>query len=339
MRQALMTAPGKIEMNDVPAPEAGPGQVLLRIRRIGVCGSDVHVYHGKHPFVKYPLVQGHEFAAVVEAAGAGVGNWEKGMQVTATPQETCGQCRPCRRGQYNVCENLRVRGFQAPGVAQDLYAIEAEKLIALPGGFTPEQGALVEPVAVSAHATRRAGALDGHNVVVLGGGPIGNVVAQACRCRGARKVLITDLSDFRLKVAQDSGIANTSNAARETLAEASRRVFGEEGFDVALEAAGSEETLNQAIGCMDKGGTLLVLGVFGQRPRVDMARVGEHELALIGSMMYQREDYEQAVAWIASGAIQTRPLDSKHFPFERYAEAYEYIERQGEKSMKVFIDL
>jgi threonine dehydrogenase-like Zn-dependent dehydrogenase len=115
MRQAIMTAPGAIEMRSVPDARAGEGQVLLRITRIGVCGSDVHVYHGTHPFVSYPVVQGHEFFAVVEAVGEGVAGIRPGMKVTATPQEVCGACRPCRRGHYNVCENLVVRGFKSPG--------------------------------------------------------------------------------------------------------------------------------------------------------------------------------------------------------------------------------
>jgi L-iditol 2-dehydrogenase/threonine 3-dehydrogenase len=334
-----MTKPGVIELRQVLAPTPGPGQVLLRIRRIGVCGSDVHVFHGKHPFTPYPVVQGHEFAAVVDIAGPGVHDFAPGDQVTALPQETCGQCAPCRRGQYNVCEQLKVRGFQAPGVGQDLYAIDVDKLIHLPATFTPEQGAFVEPVAVAAHATGRAGDMNGRNVVVLGAGPIGNFTAQACRCRGAGKVLITDLSDYRLEIGRQVGINDVSNAACESLADASCRVFGEEGFDLAFEAVGAEATMDQAIRAIGKGGTIVVLGVFGQRPLIDMARVGEHELTLVGTMMYRRENYLQAVQWIASGQVKTHPLESKHFPFEQYTQAYEFIKQQGANSMKVFIDL
>ena len=172
MRQAVMVAPGRIELRDIPAPTVRAGHVLLRVTRIGVCGSDVHVYHGKHPFTKYPVVQGHEFFAVVQAVGDGVSGFSPGMKVTAMPQVTCGKCRPCRRGQYNVCENLKVRGFQAPGIAQEFAVIEADKLVPLPDSFTPEQGVFVEPTAVAAHATRRAGDIKGLNVVVLGAGPV-----------------------------------------------------------------------------------------------------------------------------------------------------------------------
>ena len=119
MRQAIMTSPGKIEFQEVDEPKPGKGQVLIRVHRIGVCGSDVHVWHGKHPYTPYPVVQGHEFSAVVEAVGEGVSNIEIGTKVTATPQIVCGECGPCKRGDYHICDQLKVEGFQAPGVAQE----------------------------------------------------------------------------------------------------------------------------------------------------------------------------------------------------------------------------
>lgn len=205
MKQAVMTAPGKIEIRSAEVPHPGPGEVLLRVRRIGVCGSDVHVYHGKHPYTPYPVVQGHEFSATVEQAGPGVSGLRAGSLVTAMPQLVCGTCAPCRRGDYHICDNLKVQGFQAPGCAQELWVTSADMLIPLPEAFSYEQGALVEPAAVAAHAvTRGAGGqpadLRGRNVAVLGAGPIGNLTAQVARARGAR-VLITDISAYRLETA------------------------------------------------------------------------------------------------------------------------------------------
>jgi len=339
MRQAVMTAPREIEFRDVDVPVPGEGQVQIRVQRIGVCGSDIHVFHGKHPFVTYPLIQGHEYAGVIEAVGDGVDGVAVGDKVTATPQEVCGACSPCRRGQYNACEELKVRGFQGPGCAQDLFVTEAEKVVMLPDDFVPEQGAFVEPVAVAAHSTGRAGELAGKNVVVSGAGTIGNFVAQACRSRGAAKVLITDLSDFRLDVARQVGIPATCNVGKEPLAEAVKREFGPDGFDVAVEVAGAEASLSSLVAGIGKGGTVLIVGVYGEKPQVDMSVVCEHELAMMGSMMYRHEDWEQAVKWIASGDVRTEPLVSRHFPFEAYPEAYAFIEKEGERSMKVMIDV
>jgi len=339
MRQAVMTAPGEIRFDQVTVPAPGPGQVLLRIHRIGICGSDVHVYHGKHPFTPYPVVQGHEFSAEVVALGPGVETVRVGSKVTATPQEVCGVCRPCRQGRYNVCEKLKVRGFQAPGVGQDYFVTEADKIVALPDHLTHDQGAFVEPVSVAVHSTGRAGDLQGHNVVVAGAGPIGNLAAQACRIRGARKVLITDVSDYRLEVARAVGIDAVSNVRQEKLADAVARAFGGEGFDVAMDAAGVEVSVSDLVRNIDKGGKIVILAVFSEPPRVDMSVLCEHELTIAGTMMYRHEDYEQAVQWIAEGAIQLQPLLSRHFPFGQFPEAYKFIDTEGEKTMKVMMDL
>ncbi len=339
MRQAVVTAPGSIEFREADVPVPGEGQVRIRVQRIGVCGSDIHVFHGKHPFVTYPLVQGHEYAGVIESVGPGTAGIAVGDKVTATPQEVCGVCPPCRRGQYNACEELKVRGFQAPGCAQDLFVTEADKIIKLPAGFRPEQGAFVEPVAVAAHSTGQAGDLTGRNVVVSGAGTIGNFVAQACRCRGAEKVLITDISDYRLEVARSAGIDAVCNVEREPLADAAKRVFGDGGFDVGAEVAGVEESLGALVAGIGKGGTVLIIGVYGEKPTVDMSVICEHELTVKGSMMYRHEDFEQAVAWIDSSEVQTDALVSKHFAFEEYPLAYAFIDEEGDRAMKVMIDL
>jgi len=339
MRQAVMTEPGKIEFRNVSAPVPGAGQVLLRIHRIGICGSDMHVYHGKHPFTPYPVVQGHEFSAVVDAVGPGVKNIRVGTKVTATPQEVCGKCRPCLQGRYNVCEELKVRGFQAPGVGQDWFVTEADKIVPLPGEMTHDQGAFVEPVSVAVHSTGRAGDLTGRNVVVAGAGPIGNLAAQACKIRGASRVLITDVSDYRLQIAREVGVDAVSNIREETLEDAVQRAFGGDGFDVAMDAAGVAASISGLISRIDKGGRIVILAVFSKPPAVDMSVLCEHELTVCGTMMYRHEDYDQAVKWIADGAIKLAPLMSKHFPFEQFLDAYRYIDAEGEKTMKVIMDL
>lgn len=338
MKRATMTAPGQISIESAPPPSPGPGEVLLRIRRIGVCGSDIHVFHGKHPYTSYPVVQGHEFSGVIEAVGPGVHGLEPGNKVTAMPQIVCGRCGPCLRGDEHICDALKVQGFQAPGCAQELWVTAAAKIVKLPDHFSFEQGALVEPVSVAVHALSRVGDISGRRAVVLGAGPIGNLVAQAARAAGAQ-VLITDLSDHRLEIARQCGLSQTSNPSREDLASAARRAFGPAGFDLAFECVGVEGTLTAAVENLAKGGTLVVVGVFPEKPRVDLGLVQDRELRIVGTLMYQRPDYERAVAWIASGDIVTEPLMSEHFPIDEYLEAYRFIDRQRDKTMKVFIDV
>ncbi|MDA0780576.1 MAG: alcohol dehydrogenase catalytic domain-containing protein [Bacteroidetes bacterium] len=340
MRQAIMTAPGKIAFNEVDVPGAlASNEILLKIQRIGVCGSDIHVFHGEHPATPYPVVQGHEYSGIVEAVGSEVTKVTPGMKATARPQLVCGSCGPCVRGQYNACQNLKVQGFQAPGVAQDYFVVPEDRLIVLPASFSLEQGAMIEPAAVGAHSTSRTTGVEGKNVVVSGAGTIGNLVAQFAKARGAKKVLITDVSDYRLEIAKECGIDSTLNVMKIPFEKGVKECFGEEGFQIGLEAAGVQLSLDALMANVEKGGDVVILGVYSQNPTINMYYLGEHELNIFGSMMYKHEDYLAAVEMIADGKIKLDPLMSKHFPFEEYLEAYKYIEEMGDKNMKVFIDL
>ncbi|WP_430932137.1 zinc-dependent alcohol dehydrogenase [Saccharicrinis sp. 156] len=340
MRQAIMTSPGVIEFKNTSAPkEIKPNEVLLKIEKIGVCGSDIHVYHGEHPATPYPVIQGHEYSATVEVVGKQVSKVKPGMKVTARPQLVCGVCGPCKRGQYNACQNLKVQGFQAPGVAQDYFIVPEDRVVVLPDSLTFEQGAMVEPAAVGAHSTSRVAEIKGKNVVVSGAGTIGNLVAQFAMARGAKKVLITDINNYKLQKAKECGIEATLNVSETPFEEGIKSIFGNEGFQVGLEAAGVQSSLDVLIANVEKGGDVVILGVYAKNPTVNMYYVGEHELNLSGSMMYRHEDYEVAVQMIAEGKIITEPLISKHFPFEEYANAYKYIEQKEGETMKVIIDL
>ncbi|MEO8410962.1 MAG: alcohol dehydrogenase catalytic domain-containing protein [Propionivibrio sp.] len=339
MKQSLMEKPGSIRFDDVAETPPGAGEVRIRVQQIGICGSDIHVWHGSHPFTPYPVIQGHEFMGVVNAIGPGVHNAPAlGTKVTALPQIVCGHCNPCKKGRFNICENLKVRGFQADGCGRELYNIPAERLVVLPDDFSTEQGAFVEPVSVAVHACNRAGDLSGRNVVVLGAGTIGNLIAQVANTRGAAKVLITDIADYRLEVAKKCGVEFVANTARLSLTEAAAAVFGEDGFDLAFEAAGVEASLGSVVEAIEKGGMVLIVGVYGKPPVVNMAVVGEHEIVLAGSMMYWREDWETAVHLLAS-SIAIKPLISRHFPFTEWTDAYRFIDRSGASIMKVMVDL
>ena len=340
MRQAIMTSPGNIEFREVEVPgKLAPNEILLKIRRIGICGSDIHVFHGEHPATPYPVVQGHEYSGLVEAVGEKVTTIRPGMKATARPQLVCGVCRPCMRGQYNACQNLKVQGFQAPGVAQDYFVVPEERLVLFPDPMSYDHGAMIEPAAVGAHSTNRSRGLEGKNVVVSGAGTIGNLVAQFAIVRGAKKVLITDVNDFKLGKARECGIENTLNVSETQLSEGIREVFGNEGFQVGFEAAGVQPSLDVLIANVEKGGEVIILGVYAQNPTVNMYFVGEHELNLYGSMMYRHEDYQEASKLISEGKILLDPLITKHFPFEQYPEAYNFIGDNSDKVMKVMIDL
>ena len=168
MIQQVMTAPGEIIFREVPIPKPEAGQVLIKIQRIGICGSDIHVYHGKHPFTSYPVTQGHEVSGEVAALGEGVETFAVGQKVTIEPQVFCGHCHPCTHGKYNLCEELKVMGFQTTGTASQYFAVDASKVTPLPDAMSYEEGAMIEPLAVAVHAVRRAGDVSGQKIAEIG---------------------------------------------------------------------------------------------------------------------------------------------------------------------------
>ncbi len=341
MRKIVLTAPKVLDFNIVPdidENQLGEHQLLLNVKRIGICGSEIHSYHGLHPATFYPVVQGHEYSAVVTAVGAEVTVAKVGDAVTCRPQLVCGKCAPCRRGQYNVCENLRVQAFQADGAAQDLFIVDEDRVMKLPDGMSLDYGAMIEPAAVGAHSTSRTD-VRGKNVVVSGAGTIGNLVAQFALARGAKKVLITDISEGRLAIARECGIGHTANVMKTTMKEACAEAFGDEGFQVGFEVAGVESSIRSLMECIEKGSDIVIVAVFAKDPALSMFYLGEHELRLIGTMMYRHEDYEKAVECIADGTVNLAPLVSNRFSFQNYGNAYRFIDENREIAMKVLVDM
>ena len=305
MLQEVMAAPREIRFDRVPVPTAGPGQVLVKIKRIGICGSDIHVYHGKHPYTKYPVTQGHEVSGQVAALGEGVTQFQVGQRVTIEPQVYCGECYPCTHGKYNLCENLKVMGFQPTGTASEYFAVDASKVTALPAGMSYDEGAMLEPLAVTVHAARRAGDVAGKKVCVLGCGPIGILLVQSLKAFGA----------------------------------ALTECFGPDKADIIYDCAGNDTTMDQAIQNARKGSVIILVAVYAGLAHCDLAKLNDSELDLNTTMMYRHEDYVDAIRFVREGMVQLQPLMSRHFAFTDYLAAYEYIDTHQETTMKVLIDV
>ena len=339
MLQQVMTAPGEIEFRDIPTPNPQNGEVLVKIMKIGVCGSDIHVYHGKHPFTKYPVTQGHEVSGKIAALGENVAGFLVGQKVTIEPQVYCGKCYPCTHGKYNLCEELKVMGFQTTGAASEYFAVDAKKVTALPENMTYSEGALIEPLAVTVHAIRRAGNVHGQKIAVLGAGPIGILLAQSAKALGAEKVLITDISTPRLELAKKCGVDFAVNTREQDFAQALEQNFGPDKADVIYDCAGNDTTMGQAIQCARKGSAIILVAVYADMAKVDLAVLNDHELDLNTSMMYRHEDYEEAIRLVGEGKVCLKPLMTRHFALKNYLEAYRYINANRETAMKVLIDV
>ena len=339
MLQQVMTSPGVIEFREIEKPSPKAGEVLVKIMEIGVCGSDIHVWHGEHPFTSYPITQGHEVSGEIVEIGEGVSGFEVGQKVTIQPQVVCGKCHPCRHGKYNLCEELKVMGFQTTGVASEFFAVDAKKVTLLPDTVSFDEGAMIEPLAVAVHAVRKFGDMQGMKVAVLGAGPIGILVAQAAKGMGAESVLITDISDVRLAKAKECGVDFCVNTKNTDFGDALVDAFGPDKADVIYDCAGNNTTMGQAIKHARKGSTIILVAVFAGMATVDLAVLNDHELDLNTTMMYRNEDYVDAIELVREGKVQLQPLVSKHFAFRNYAEAYRYIDANRETTMKVIINV
>lgn len=338
MLQEIMVAPYDIQFKEIHIPKVDPGEVLVRIKRIGICGSDIHVYHGKHPYVTYPLTQGHEVSGEIVSLSEDVTGLQIGQKVTIEPQIYCNHCYPCTHGKYNLCENLQVMGFQTLGTASEYFAVDASKITPLPDSMTYDEGAMIEPLAVAVHACKRYGDVKGKKVVVLGAGPIGILLCQALKAFGAAQVMMTDISDYRLELAIRCGADFVYNTNKVDFANVLVECFGEDKADVIYDCAGSDITMGQAIMNARKGSVIVLVAVFAGMAKVDLAKLNDSELDLYTSMMYIHEDYLDAIHFVEEGKIQLKLLMSKHFSFKDYKAAYEYIENHHEITMKVLID-
>lgn len=230
-------------------------------------------------------------------------------------------------------------GFQTTGTASEFFAVNSSKVTPLPENLTYGEGAMIEPLAVTVHAAKRFPDLKGAKTVVLGCGPIGILLIQSLKALGAAKVLATDISDYRLSLAKELGADLTVNTAKEDYVSALLEFYGPDKADVIYECAGSDITMDQAIQNARKGSTIILVAVFGKRASVDLAKLNDSELDLNTSMMYRHEDYVDAIRLVGEGKIQLKPLQSAHFAFSDYLDAYKYIDSNRESTMKVLIDV
>lgn len=335
------------ETRQVPAP--GPHEVRVRVRRIGVCGSDVHYYtHGRiGPFVvEAPLVLGHEVMGVVEALGPGVTRLNVGDRVALEPGHPCSRCAHCKRGEYNLCPHMTFMATPPVDGALSEFVLWPDDLaFLLPDSVSDDAGALLEPLAVGLWAARKGGVGPGDSVAVFGAGPIGCTTVQAAKAAGATTIIAVDLEDFRLDVARRVGATHTLNARHQdvlaVLRELTRRDLppSHAGVDVAFETAGSLPTTRMALAAPRPGGRTVLVGLPPDpEVSVDLVSAASREVTVRGVFRYAN-CYPAAIALVASGAIDLDTLVTHRYAFGQTPEAFIFADQEKSASMKVMIDL
>jgi L-iditol 2-dehydrogenase len=322
MKRVVIHSPHHLELIDDPTPTAQRGEVLLAIKAVGICGSDLHVYEGQHPFVSYPVYPGHEVSGEIIAVGAGVDSALIGKRAVIEPSLPMGNLPRFEPGRYNIASDLKVMGFQTAGAMAHFFAVPQDRIHVLPQGFSHEWGATVEPTAVAVHGVRLAGNVAGMRVGVIGGGTIGLLVAQVAQAYGAI-VTLTELDPTRRQIGESLGLASTP-------------ALQQGAYDIVFECVGIEATLKSAIFACCKGATIIVMGVFGKEVAVPVGLIQDWELRILGSLMYIGDDYREAIRLLGKGDVRVDPLITHRFALEQVHEAFAVALQRG-ANLKVML--
>jgi L-iditol 2-dehydrogenase len=339
MKQIQITAPFTFVKEDAAVPEISENEVLLKVTHIGICGSDMQIYHGKHKFMTFPVILGHEVAALIERAGAQVKGFALGDQVTVEPQMACGHCYPCEHGRFNVCEHLKVLGVHADGFSREYVALDTKYLHRVPKTMAGELAAMVEPFAVGVGSVRRSRNIQGANVAVVGAGTIGNFTAQAAKLLGAGKVMISDINQQKLDYALECGIDEAVNTKNMSLKDAIGRCFGVRKADVIIDCAGSPFTFKAILEAARPGSEVIITANFKEPVEFNVPIMQRQEITLIGHMMYVREDFQTAIELLAAGKVVTSKTITKTFGFDEYEGAFKYADANADSVMKLIVKL
>jgi L-iditol 2-dehydrogenase len=341
VKALVYTGPLRLEYVDRLDPVPGDGEVLVRVRAVAICGSDVHGYTGTTGRRIPPVIMGHEAAGVVEAAGRGAEAWATGTRVTFDSILWCGECDPCRRGRTNLCETRQTFGVSTPGYRRDgamaEYVVVPQRLLhRLPDSVSFDGGAMVEPAAVAMHAARISGIAPGDVVVVVGAGLIGNLAMQAARTLGAGMVAIADITPERLALAGQLGgdilIDSTAGDPSRVLEKAT----GRRTADVVLEAVGIQATIDLATALTRPGGSLTLIGNVKPRVEQDLQGIVSGELTIRGSAASAGE-YPDCIERIADGRMRVAELISRTMSLADGAEAFEALHRGDAGLMRIVL--
>ena len=336
MQALVWTGKDRLEVQDVPEPTPQAGEVLVRVSHVGICGTDLHIWHGMHPRATPPLVMGHEFSGVVEAVGPGVDGYSPGDPVAAYPVIECGHCDLCEAGDGHLCGSLGLIGIDQDGAMAPLVRVPVRKLHRVPDGTDLKLAALIEPAAVGVHSTAKSRVHEARTVALIGAGPIGLAVALVARARGAQEIFIGDVTDYRVGVAADLGFHGV-NVAKESLLAAVLAATDGKGADVVFECTGIVPAAQGLTQLPRIGGQIVIVGIFSELCPVDLRDVSFKELGVVGVRHYYPEEFDEAIRLVAEGELNVEPLITDVYPIPRGKEAFERLQA-GQDAIKVLLE-
>lgn len=326
MNAAYYSKKEDVDLVELEIPKLKKGEALVKVKYTGICGSDLHVYHGAHPTAKFPVVPGHEFVGeLVELADDTATNIMLGELVVAQPFSSCGVCEACITGNDNVCQNVRLLGIHCNGSFAEYVTVQAKKMYGIPQGIDLKLAALVEPLAVAVHDVRRSELKVGQTAVIIGGGPIGLFIATVAELAGA-KVYISEVNDFRLNFAKEMGY-ETLNPMDEDFDKQVAQATKGKGFDVVFEVSGSKSGIESMTRLAKISGTVMIVGMTGDKYPVDTMAIFLKQIKLMGVRIHSQEAFAAAVDILINGKLneQLNSLITRTYKLKDIKNAYEFI--------------
>ena len=327
MKQVTVTRPGHFEVAEVPAPELkNDYEVLIRMKSAGVCGSDVHLYHGKNPNSTYPRIPGHENAGIIEKTGSKVSKVKVGDHVIVDLISTCGECYQCKTGRKNVCESVKVRGSGADGGWREFFTAPETEVYKISNDVPWEDAALVEPFAIGAHCTSRGRVVAGDKVLILGAGTIGSIILQTCKAKECETVICCDISEGLLERAKNYGADFTVNTKNEDLAGTVKKITGGKGVTIAFDSACFQGSLTSILkpGIICNAGRVVPLGFCTDPEELTQAMINQRELDIIGTRMscYQ---FEPTIKNMEAGKFNLKGLATTFIPLREVDKVFHFM--------------
>ncbi|REK54265.1 MAG: alcohol dehydrogenase [Thermobacillus sp.] len=342
MKAAVLTKPGHIEIQELDIPTPGPDEALVRVRAVGLCGSDVHYYeHGKiGPYVvTKPIILGHEAAGEVVAVGSEVRHLKAGQRVTIEPGVTCGRCEYCKSGRYNLCPDVRFLATPPyDGAFCEYIAIRADFLYPIPDSMSYEKAALIEPLSVGLHAVSRGGLKTGETVVIMGMGPIGMMTLLAAKAAGAGRVIGVDLERFRLERALQMGADGVVNLREEDGMEAILRLTGGRKADLAIETAGNGKAAQASLQAVRRGGRVVLVGLPQEEATpLNIPYIVDNEIDIRGVFRYHNT-YPTGVAVMSAENLNLDPVITDRMTLDETPKAFEKAIKEKHSTLKIVIE-